>query len=230
MQVSIYGLIDPRTKQVFYVGKTVQPLKHRLQQHIFPARTNRKHHARARWIRSLLGDGVKPEITLLETVPENEWREAERRWIDQCKKQNPLLTNHKDRAGVGGTRSHFFELKPHITERLGKVADAVLADESGVTRKTIAYHRGVSGIAAAHDRTRNTPPPPMGGHNRKELSEAVIARFGKVSDATLAKEAGVSKKVIQTRRRALGIASYAEQTGNSGQFQTGHYPTRWLKK
>lgn len=230
MQVSIYGLTDPRTNQVRYVGKTVQPLKLRLQQHIFPARTHRQNHARAQWIRALIEQGLKPEIVLLETVPESEWREAERRWIAHYKGQNATLANVDRCAGVGGTRSHFLELTPHIVERLGKVADAVLAEELGVSRKTITYHRGVLGIAAPYDRTRNVPPPAMGGHNRKELPQAIMELLGTMPDAALAQKAGVSKKAIQTRRRALKIASYAAQSGNNGHFKSGHYPARWLAK
>jgi hypothetical protein len=41
MPVKIYALIDPRDRAVRYVGKTIQPLAFRLQQHIWPARTGR---------------------------------------------------------------------------------------------------------------------------------------------------------------------------------------------
>jgi hypothetical protein len=78
---SIYVLIDPRTDQVRYVGKTVKPLKDRLSNHLTMARRGKLQRV-ARWVRGLLLDNIRPEIIEVELVPAaGDWVEAERHWI-----------------------------------------------------------------------------------------------------------------------------------------------------
>ena len=68
---------------------------------------------------------------------------------------------------------------------------------------------------------RNSPPPYMGGWNKKPLSQDVLDRLGKEPDYLIARSLGCDKSVIQDRRKELGIKSYAELTGNNGQFKGG---------
>jgi hypothetical protein len=44
MSVSIYGLIDPRTSEVRYVGKTIKPLAYRLSAHLCPSELAQGSH------------------------------------------------------------------------------------------------------------------------------------------------------------------------------------------
>ena len=68
----IYGLIDPRTTEIRYVGRTIASLTFRLMHHLAETqrfqtnalKTSHKHN----WIINLERDGLKPEITLLKTV------------------------------------------------------------------------------------------------------------------------------------------------------------------
>jgi len=68
----IYGLIDPRTTEIRYVGRTIASLAFRLMHHIAETqrfqtnawKTSHKHN----WIINLARDGLKPEINLLKTV------------------------------------------------------------------------------------------------------------------------------------------------------------------
>lgn len=75
----IYGLVDPRTGHVRYVGKSHNP-KNRLQNHLTPRQLKSKSHKNS-WLRGLLDSGYKPRLVLLEEVNESKWQEAERRWI-----------------------------------------------------------------------------------------------------------------------------------------------------
>ncbi len=75
----IYGLVDPRTNFIRYVGKSVDP-QIRLSRHLRPHSTDSPKTYCARWIRSLKTIGLEPTLTILEGPCEN-WEEAERRWI-----------------------------------------------------------------------------------------------------------------------------------------------------
>jgi hypothetical protein len=74
---SIYGLIDPVTQQIRYVGKTIEPIHRRLKSHV-TARTS--INPINRWVAKLFRAGLKPEIFQIESVETN-WQEAEQYWI-----------------------------------------------------------------------------------------------------------------------------------------------------
>ncbi len=79
MKVVIYVLKDPRNGEVRYVGKT-NNLERRLDHHIREAKKREKTY-KARWIRGLLAEGIKPVAEVLETCDESTWQERERFWI-----------------------------------------------------------------------------------------------------------------------------------------------------
>lgn len=69
----IYGLIDPRTNQIRYVGKT-NNLKQRLFDHT--RRSKHKNTYKDKWICSLIDIGLKPLMTILEECGDD-WAERE---------------------------------------------------------------------------------------------------------------------------------------------------------
>lgn len=97
-EVKIYGLICPKTKEIKYVGKTIQPLKQRLKGHL--SVTDNDLTYRANWIRNLKKENLKPEIILLETCDDNNWEEREMYWINYYSKL-VTLTNYT-KGGNGG--------------------------------------------------------------------------------------------------------------------------------
>ena len=222
IMVNIYGLVDPRSGEVRYVGRTKQGLGLRLQQHIDNGREKFKH-PRAEWVRALFAEGMRPLITHLETAEDAEQVTAEAKWMERF----AGLVN-SGTAAQGGTRSYVIEWTAELDAQLGVVADSVIAEKIVVTRKAVTYRRKVLGIPASFNRSRNTKPPAMGGYNRITLPKWVIDLFGSMPDYLLAEKAGVSKKKIMVERNKRGIASYASRTGNSGKFQPGSYPMRWI--
>lgn len=76
--VSIYRLISTRdVTDIRYVGKTVNPLKHRLRQHL----SGGCGQYTKNWIRKELKDGYDINIQLIEEVDDSMWEEKERFWI-----------------------------------------------------------------------------------------------------------------------------------------------------
>jgi hypothetical protein len=96
--ISIYALADPRDGRVRYVGKAADVTR-RLQNHLTPGALRRVRHV-ARWLAGLLAAGLRPTVTILETVADGaDWQEAERRWIAHHGRD--VLTNLTD-GGEGG--------------------------------------------------------------------------------------------------------------------------------
>jgi len=100
MNVFIYFLSDING-EIRYIGKTKQYLKQRLYAHIVECKTNRKSH-KISWIKSLLKNGNKPIINIIDEVPEEEWEFWEQYWISQFKCWGFNLTNLTF-GGQGGT-------------------------------------------------------------------------------------------------------------------------------
>lgn len=96
--VYIYSLSDPRDDAIRYVGKTVKSLPKRRAQHVYSAITGGKCH-RDKWIRVLLREGLKPDITLIEITSEEEWEVREIYWIAEYNKTHNL-TNHELGGGM----------------------------------------------------------------------------------------------------------------------------------
>lgn len=130
--VNIYVLIDPRTNEIRYVGKTVQSLSERLTGHRHAARRGGKSH-RDRWIAQLLRCGYDVRIERVQLVSSECWEEAEKHWIAYYWSIGCPLTNMTDGGDCGPTlpgelnpfygRTHSDETRDTIRQsRLGTVA------------------------------------------------------------------------------------------------------------
>lgn len=68
----IYGLTDPRTGAVRYIGKTRRQVKHsvryRYRSHLAEAKSNPNLTHKTRWISQLLALGLEPETVILDEV------------------------------------------------------------------------------------------------------------------------------------------------------------------
>jgi hypothetical protein len=88
MMVEIYGLHDPDTKALRYVGKA-KCAQSRFKRHIAESRTETRPVCQ--WIAALIADGKLPEVRVLEAVPDDQWKAAERRLIAEHRKTSDLL-------------------------------------------------------------------------------------------------------------------------------------------
>lgn len=107
----IYGLEDPISNKIRYVGRSCSGLK-RPTEHARPHKLKIKSHTTS-WIKSLLNQNQKPKVVVLETFPDpSQLNEAEKKWINIYK--NNDLTNHTDGGGgIAGYR-HTEEAKRKI--------------------------------------------------------------------------------------------------------------------
>ena len=109
---NIYALIDPRTDEIRYVGKTIKTVEARVSVHLYYARKG-VHTACARWLKSLIDIGLKPEIKILEIVHED-WAKAECYWIAKFKSEGIPLLNHT----AGGDGLNEYRHKPEAVAKI----------------------------------------------------------------------------------------------------------------
>ena len=102
--MKIYGLIDPETGFLRYVGQTTKSIKERFSRHIYTATYEKRKTHCYDWIRSLLKRGLRPQVWVIQTglLDKNELDFAERAWIKYFRETQGLpLTNHTDGAATG---------------------------------------------------------------------------------------------------------------------------------
>ena len=63
----IYALLDPITREIRYIGKSDYP-RERLRDHVCDSKCNKENNRKANWIRSLLKQGLKPEMEIIDEV------------------------------------------------------------------------------------------------------------------------------------------------------------------
>lgn len=94
----IYGLAEPATGEIRYVGKTERDIRERFSEHTRPSSVRRTQPV-YEWLRAL---GAKPQLVVLETDP-GDIDEAERAWIATLAARGERLLN-KAPGGYGGRR------------------------------------------------------------------------------------------------------------------------------
>lgn len=97
----IYGLTDPRTSEIRYVGVNFRS-RARFREHISRARKVGKTHVYC-WIRSLLKIGLAPNYIPLENGKGTDtWQECESRWIAKLNVNGRLCNHTKGGEGTPG--------------------------------------------------------------------------------------------------------------------------------
>lgn len=105
----IYGLVDPRTNEIRYIGKTQQSPNTRLRAHML----DRSNCHRVHWLQELAALGLEPNVVLFEAVEGAwPWQESERYWIAHGRKVGWRLTNNT--SGGDGVP----DLPPESRERI----------------------------------------------------------------------------------------------------------------
>ena len=93
---TIYGLKDPRTSEICYVGVTCDLLA-RMRNH--RQSLKKEYTPKALWLKSLAAVGLEPVCSVLEANIED-WATAERIWIARLTADGCPLTN-ATRGGSG---------------------------------------------------------------------------------------------------------------------------------
>lgn len=132
----VYGLVDPRTGHLRYVGKSTSGMR-RPRAHCTPANLRKGTH-KANWLRQLVADGTRPEITVLQECsgPE-ELYDLEQGWISYFRGLGAPLTNATDGGpGILGIK--------RSSETRARISAALMGHPVGeATRKAVSLaHKG----------------------------------------------------------------------------------------
>lgn len=136
----IYGLIDPRTRQLRYVGKTSCSMAKRLRAHLCRTNLTPKRHS-SRWLSGLVSSGLSPDVVDIETIePGGDWQEAERYWIAYFRFVGADLTN----IVIGGEGVGGYRMPPERREKMRQVMTGRVIDEAW-RAKISAARKGQAG-------------------------------------------------------------------------------------
>lgn len=106
----IYGLVDPRTSKIRYIGYSYDPYQ-RFRFHLRDTNNTRK----VNWIKSILLVGINPEIIILQECPDEiSAKKEEVEWIKFIGRHN--LTNSTD----GGEGVVGLVHSPQAKEKISK--------------------------------------------------------------------------------------------------------------
>ena len=146
----IYGLVDPRTNEIRYIGKA-DNFKKRLSEHLRPANLKMGGH-KNHWIKQLLSINLEPEIIILEIVDSKNCYEKEKEWIRFYGREN--LTNDTDggegvcnlspegKDKITGKNNHNFGKTP--TEETKRKMSENHADYSGENHPLFGKSRPIT--------------------------------------------------------------------------------------
>lgn len=139
MIIYIYGLYDPRTNELRYIGKSKNP-KQRLFGHLNSVK-NGEISLKTTWLKELIENGYVPLVKILEKTNENDWEEAEKRWIEKCRSEGLNLLNVADGGSNPpdwlGRKQSTSHVRKRVENRQAKGNYA----HSEETRKKISEHR-----------------------------------------------------------------------------------------
>lgn len=79
----IYGLYDPRTLELKYIGQTHQNLLARLYGHTAPSQQGHITQEKREWLAELRNAGIRPIIAPIEYVTMEMANDRERYWIEK---------------------------------------------------------------------------------------------------------------------------------------------------
>lgn len=134
----IYALVDPETKQIRYIGKTVSGMK-RPRDHSKPSELKRNTH-KTHWIRTLIEKGLKPEIIVLQHhESKEELNQSEQDWIARYKELGSPLTNATEggEGNVGWKPNN--DTKQKMSKKRSEHYNRVREKDGGVYVKKILH-------------------------------------------------------------------------------------------
>lgn len=178
MKFIIYGLTDPQTQEIRYIGKSSSGMQ-RPREHLKPTAL-KKDSYKTRWILSLLTQGVKPEIIVLQVVDSHDGLyELEQHWIKRLTIDGARLTNLTD----GGEGTHGYKHTKKTKELLSLMKMG---------------KPGVKGIPSPYKGKRRGPASDEHRSNMRKAQKAIASR-----PEEFARRVAVLNRVRESRKKKV---------------------------
>jgi hypothetical protein len=201
----IYGLHDPRTLALRYIGKSDNPAQRLARQMNERAETHRCH-----WIGELRSLGLRPiQVIIDSTPPGSDWQSVEQAYIAAARAAGDPLTNGTDGGGgVVGLSAESRERmrrawtgRKHTPEELAKMSAASLGRKHTESWRLMMSRR-MSGreFSAEHRARLRRGVQKLAGDQVREI-RALLAR--NVSQCTIAAQYGVHQGTISNIARGI---------------------------
>jgi hypothetical protein len=187
--IYIYGLRCPQSSMIRYIGKTCDR-QQRLNNHIAVARlTVCPNHPKDIWIKSLLGQNLRPVMEIIETCDAKNAVTRERFWIYRYS-QIACLTNLADKFIPRHQEKVFDEwiqadpslpievLTSEAAEPTGLITLIEASEILGVTLSTVSYYVRTKQLPSVDSDRRTAHRKP-----RQLVSLADVRRLKAVHDA-----------------------------------------------
>lgn len=194
--VYIYALLDPRTDEIRYIGKTTD-VSRRLRRH----RTETGKTYRHNWLKQLRDDGLQPSIVILEVTLKEIWEQREAHWIKYFSEMGCRLTN----LATGGNGA------PGVSpseETRAKISASVKSQWEINPRSISESHRQ----KLMEGRAKYSPTE----QHRQKIREAItgIRRSDETKEKISRAKTGVSHAPLsQETRDKIGAALKGEKNG-----------------
>jgi hypothetical protein len=183
----VYGLYDPRTGELRYIGQTKQTLKKRLMAHLRQSNIARGHRS-AHWVQSLGALPIICELGVAET--KDDLDRLETSLIAAYREKGVRLTNHAD--GGGGTSG--FTHRKETRDRMSLARAGRPKSEETKARMSESGKNDPQRVAACGRLGSSLAGKPKSTEHRKKLSRALKGRPGrKISSETRTRMSAAAK-------------------------------------
>lgn len=190
MKTLIYGLVDPRTGQLRYIGKSCSGFE-RPRRHGSVSALAKDETYKGRWIKELHGEGLSYEIVLIQEVDREILETAEIHWIAYFRAMGCPLTNLTNGGdGCTGTkRSSATKEKIAESNRRRVISPETRAKMSAAKRGKVP--RNLAGVHA--------------GLRGKKQSVELIKKRSAARMQVIVDQNGVIYKSLDEAAKKLGI-------------------------
>lgn len=206
----IYGLADPRTGEIRYIGKTTQGMR-RIYNHRAQLHKDRTH--KGAWLRQLRAEGLQCKVLLLEELPAEDLCAAEMRWIAAGRKEGLALTNLTDGGeglhGLARTPAHCAKIAAALRGRIMTTQQRAKLSKACMGRKLSATHAAKLRAASIGRRPSAWQRARASVANRgKTLSPEARAKIGRAnSRAVVDCATGVCYSSLKEAGQATGVCT-----------------------
>lgn len=201
----IYGLHDPRTGELRYIGKSDNP-RGRLTQHMQEARGTH----RCNWVQSLKSVGLKPILTVIDATPSgSDWAWMERVYIASARAVGLRLTNIAD--GGEGTRG----IPPETLRRMAEARRGVNQSDETKAKRSAALKGRSFHTDYQRQRIREAAATRV---ITQEVRDHCRDRMQKLTDDQVRQ---IRQRVAAGERRVLLAEEFAVAAGTIGNVVIG---------